>query len=162
VLQYDIRIETFEIDQGVSALKIDSAILLHNLAIAARHYCNELLVASRSPNSNANQRVNLKHEASKAIQGAYQFSAQSYASLCRDLTMINQNPKQTKQGMYFERISLVAMLTLHNLVQVCRQNKPQKSERYQDYLQKMVAKIRAQTKHTALLSRRENPAATAA
>jgi hypothetical protein len=64
---YAIRIETFEIDQGVSALKIDTAILLHNLAIAARYYCNELMGASRSPNINANQRVYLKHKASKTM-----------------------------------------------------------------------------------------------
>jgi hypothetical protein len=50
------------------------AVLLHNVAIAAPYYCNELLVASRSPDINANQIVYFKDKASKALQGTYQFS----------------------------------------------------------------------------------------
>jgi hypothetical protein len=76
--------------------------------------------------------------------------------------MINQSPKQAEQWMYIERISLVAVLTLHNLVQVYRHNKPQEGQWYQEHLHNMVAKIRTDTKTAALLSRRENPAAAAA
>jgi hypothetical protein len=66
--------------------------------------------------------------------------------------MNSHNPKQAKQWMYVERISLVAVLTLLNRVQVYRQNKLQESQCYQDYLQNMVAKIRDDTKTIALLS----------